>query len=66
MGFWLGTLIFLAIEIAVYGGVAATTKDREQKPLRQLLGATAIVCCWLLWAIVYLGGVHPLVKPVIL
>ncbi len=32
MGFWLGTLLFLAIEIACYGVIVVTTKDREQKP----------------------------------
>lgn len=64
MGFWLGTLAFAAVEIALYGTIAIGT-NREKRGLNQLLAATAVVCCWLLWSIVYLGAVYPLVQPVL-
>lgn len=64
MGFWLGTLGFAAVEIALYGGIALTG-NREKRGINQLLAATAVTCCWLLWAIVYLGAVYPLVRPVL-
>lgn len=33
--------------------------------LPQLLVGTAVFCCWMMWAIVYIGQMYPLVNPVL-
>ncbi len=33
--------------------------------LAQTLWATTVVCCWTMWAAVYLAQMHPLVRPVL-
>jgi V-type H+-transporting ATPase subunit e len=67
MGLILGTVAFGAIEVALFGGIAVTSQ-RDPKPrraLKQLLAGTTVICCWMLWAIVYMAGMHPLVRPVL-
>lgn len=58
MGFWLGTLIFLALEVAGFFGVKSivgTRRGRRHELLGQVLVATSVICCWLMWVIVYMG-----------
>ncbi|XRB08742.1 ATPase [Pycnococcus provasolii] len=36
-----------------------------EEALVHVLTATAVVCCWLAWVIVYIAQSHPLVNPVL-
>jgi hypothetical protein len=68
MGFWLGTLVFVILELIGYLAVKASIGARRGRPhelLGQVLLATTVVCCWLMWVIVYLGQMKPLVNPVL-
>ncbi|XP_071738453.1 V-type proton ATPase subunit e2 [Rutidosis leptorrhynchoides] len=66
MGFLLTTLIFVAI------GIIASLCTRicfDKGPSANLfhltLVITATVCCWLMWAIVYLAQMNPLIVPIL-
>ena len=58
MGFWLGTLIFIAFELIGWffvKTVVGTRRGRRHELLGQVLVAASVVCCWLIWVIVYMG-----------
>ncbi|KAK1276335.1 hypothetical protein QJS04_geneDACA005689 [Acorus gramineus] len=66
MGFWVTTLIFILI------GVVASLSARlcfNRGPSTNLfhltLIITATVCCWMMWAIVYLAQMKPLIVPIL-
>ena len=58
MGFWLGTVFFAALEVLgmfLVKSLIGTRQGRRHELLGQLLVATSVICCWLLWVIVYMG-----------
>jgi hypothetical protein len=58
MGFWLGTVFFVALELLgmfLVKSLIGTRQGRRHELLGQLLVATSVICCWLLWVIVYMG-----------
>ena len=62
MGFWLGTLIFVAVQLVVSLAINLLTKPGSRS-MPHILGCTAVFQCWLMWAIVYLAQLNPLVLP---
>eukprot|EP00884_Botryococcus_braunii_P013917 jgi/Botrbrau1/22526/Bobra.114_2s0050.1 len=64
MGFWQITLLFLLLEV-VLAGIMWLLGKKSENQLNQLLVATSVVCCWLMWAIIYIAQLHPLVRPVL-
>lgn len=78
MGLWLGTLAFLLLEVFGYIGVEVIlgkkyaqgvpgergVKKRNTK-LAQLLTGATVVCCWMMWVLVYIAQKYPLVNPVL-
>ncbi|GMH33920.1 hypothetical protein BSKO_01754 [Bryopsis sp. KO-2023] len=56
------TLIFFAAGVigTIVGHISS---PRELKSLTTLLVITGVTCCWMLWAIFYLGQMNPLVLP---
>lgn len=62
MSFWVGTLIFLAIQAVVILGINFLAKPGS-RGLPHILGSTAVFQCWLMWAIVYMAQMNPLVLP---
>ncbi|KAI8104101.1 hypothetical protein M9434_002367 [Picochlorum sp. BPE23] len=77
MGFWLGSLIFACLEVVGFLGVEGILGKQYRRErldnrfnnkntlLPQLLVGTAVFCCWMMWAIVYIGQMYPLVNPVL-
>ncbi|OWM81328.1 V-type proton ATPase subunit e1-like [Punica granatum] len=66
MGFLVTTLIFVVV------GVVASLCARiccdvgpSTNLLRLTLIVTAISCCWMMWAIVYLAQMKPLIVPIL-
>ncbi|XP_077226174.1 V-type proton ATPase subunit e1-like [Tasmannia lanceolata] len=66
MGFWVTTLIF------ILAGIVASLSSRlcfNRGPsinlLHLTLVMTATVCCWMMWAIVYLAQLNPLIVPIL-
>ncbi|KMZ74432.1 ATPase, V0 complex, subunit E [Zostera marina] len=66
MAFWVTTLIF------VLCGVIASlilrlfcNKGPSTNLLHFTLAMTATVCCWMMWAIVYLAQLNPLIVPIL-
>ena len=58
MGFWLGTVFFVALELLgmfLVKSLIGTRQGRRHELLGQLLVATSVICCWLMWVIVYMG-----------
>ena len=58
MGFWLGTLFFVVLELVgmfLVKTLIGTRRGRRHELLGQVLVATSVICCWLMWAIVYVG-----------
>ncbi|KAL4519168.1 hypothetical protein Ndes2526B_g00262 [Nannochloris sp. 'desiccata'] len=64
MGLLFGTFVFLVFEGAGFA-VVEVTKGRKNSLLPQTLWATTVVCCWLMWAVVYLAQEYPLIRPVL-
>ncbi|MBW0563479.1 hypothetical protein O181_103194 [Austropuccinia psidii MF-1] len=62
MGGWLiiGILI-LAIGCGFVGWLSAPKGDNQLVIRTSII--TTIVCCYLMWAIVYLAQLHPLIQP---
>ncbi|XP_008793546.1 V-type proton ATPase subunit e1-like [Phoenix dactylifera] len=66
MGFLVTTLIFfvagvvaaLSVRLCFNGGPSINL-------LRFTLVVTATVCCWMMWAIVYLAQLKPLIVPIL-
>ncbi|GBG86694.1 hypothetical protein CBR_g41757 [Chara braunii] len=65
MSFAIGTLVFLIVSFV---GSLGVRLFYNQNPATNLLNITlvntAVVCCWLTWAIVYMAQMHPLVNPI--
>nr|ABK20987.1 unknown [Picea sitchensis] len=66
MGFLVTTLIF------ILSGILASllvrlcyNKGPSANLLHFTLVTTATVCCWMMWAIVYLAQLKPLVVPIL-
>jgi len=36
---------------------------RERRFLHAMYG-TSVLCCWFMWAVIYIAQMHPLVRPV--
>lgn len=62
MGFWLGTLFFFLIQVAVTLGINFFSK-KPSNGLSHLLAITSIIQCWFVWTIVYIAQMHPLIQP---
>ncbi|XP_060975039.1 V-type proton ATPase subunit e1 [Cannabis sativa] len=66
MGFLITTLIF-----AVVGVIASLlvriccNRTPSTNLLHLTLVVTAVVCCWMMWAIVYLAQMKPLIVPIL-
>ncbi|KAL0037291.1 hypothetical protein WJX79_011090 [Trebouxia sp. C0005] len=60
-GLLAGSAFFIALEILFWFGIQFFCKGG--KGLTHTLYATAVVCCWMLWAIVYMAQMHPLITP---
>jgi len=63
MGFWGTTFAFCVLEGACAAYINATG-IRGANHLKHLLSVTAVVCMWMMWAIIYMAQMHPLVQPV--
>lgn len=62
---FLGTFLFLIAEAVGFAAVAFSNAPKGKKQLNQVLVATTVVCCWSMWAIIYIAQMHPLVRPII-
>jgi len=56
-----GTAFFIALEIVFWFGVQFFSKG--SKGLTHTLFATAVICCWMMWAFVYMAQMNPLITP---
>ncbi|PRW39219.1 V-type proton ATPase subunit e1 [Chlorella sorokiniana] len=65
MGFWLGTVVFLVLEALGFSAVQFSSRPQSTKLLNHTLVASTIICCWLMWSIVYLAQMHPLIRPIL-
>lgn len=64
MGFWFGSLVFLLLEAVGFVVIRFTGKQGNTM-LQQTLWATTIICCWLMWGVIYIAQLHPLVHPIL-
>nr|XP_043607004.1 V-type proton ATPase subunit e1 [Erigeron canadensis]XP_043607006.1 V-type proton ATPase subunit e1 [Erigeron canadensis] len=66
MGFILTTLIFISIGIiACFCTRVCCNKGPSANLFHLTLVITATVCCWMMWAIVYLAQMNPLIVPIL-
>ncbi|KAL4194226.1 hypothetical protein AMTRI_Chr05g58280 [Amborella trichopoda] len=66
MGFWVTTLIFILTGVLASLLVRICYNRGPSANLFHLtLVITATVCCWMMWAIVYLAQLHPLIVPIL-
>ncbi|XP_047336284.1 V-type proton ATPase subunit e1-like [Impatiens glandulifera] len=66
MGFLVTTLIFIVIGIiASLFARICFNKGPSTNLLCLTLIITATVCCWMMWAIVYLAQMKPLIVPIL-
>ncbi|KAM0947506.1 putative ATPase, V0 complex, subunit e1/e2 [Dioscorea sansibarensis] len=66
MGLWSTTLIFfLAGVIASLSLRLCCNRGPSTNLFHLTLIITATVCCWMMWAIVYLAQMNPLIVPVL-
>ncbi|XP_072967756.1 V-type proton ATPase subunit e1 [Typha angustifolia] len=66
MGFWVTTLIFILVGIIASLSVRLCCNRGPSTNLFHLtLVSTATVCCWMMWAIVYLAQLKPLIVPIL-
>ncbi|EFJ09593.1 hypothetical protein SELMODRAFT_113278 [Selaginella moellendorffii] len=66
MNFAETSLVFLVA--ALLGSVSVRVlfnKGPSANLLHITLVIVAAICCWLLWAIVYMAQMHPLVRPIL-
>ncbi|KAL3150004.1 hypothetical protein ABBQ38_013359 [Trebouxia sp. C0009 RCD-2024] len=61
-GLLAGSAFFIALEIIFWFGVQFFG-PKSGKGLTHTLYATAVGCCWMLWAFVYMAQMHPLITP---
>ncbi|KAI4306161.1 hypothetical protein L6164_029462 [Bauhinia variegata] len=66
MGFLVTTLIFLVVGIiASLCTRICCNRGPSANLLHLTLVITATVCCWMMWAIVYLAQMKPLIVPIL-
>ncbi|XP_047980360.1 V-type proton ATPase subunit e1-like [Salvia hispanica] len=66
MGFLVTTLIFVLVGIiASLLTRICCNKGPSTNLLLLTLIITATVCCWMMWAIVYLAQMNPLIVPIL-
>ncbi|KAI3820492.1 hypothetical protein L1987_08040 [Smallanthus sonchifolius] len=66
MGFVITTLTFIAIGIiACFCTRVCCNKGPSANLFHLTLVITATVCCWMMWAIVYLAQMNPLIVPIL-
>ncbi|GMH25004.1 hypothetical protein Nepgr_026847 [Nepenthes gracilis] len=66
MGFFVTTLIFTVLGIiSVLCTRICCNKGPSTNLFHVTLIATATVCCWMMWAIVYLAQLNPLIVPIL-
>nr|GMC74521.1 V-type proton ATPase subunit E1 [Ipomoea batatas] len=66
MGFLVTTLIFVAVGvIASLCITICCNRGASTNLLHLTLVLTATVCCWMMWAIVYLAQMKPLIVPIL-
>ncbi|MCL7025019.1 hypothetical protein MKW94_005270 [Papaver nudicaule] len=66
MGFLITTLIFIAVGV-IFSLFARICCNRGPSTnlFHLTLIITATVCCWMMWAIVYLAQLNPLIVPIL-
>ncbi|EYU27394.1 hypothetical protein ABFS83_13G162000 [Erythranthe nasuta] len=66
MGFLVTSLIFLVVGvIASLCARICFNRGPSANLLHLTLIITATVCCWMMWAIVYLAQMNPLIVPIL-
>ncbi|XP_008803039.1 V-type proton ATPase subunit e1-like [Phoenix dactylifera] len=66
MGFWVTTLIFFLVGVVAALSVRLCCNGGPSTNLFHFtLVVTAIMCCWMMWAIVYLAQLKPLIVPIL-
>uniref|UniRef100_A0A6N2M827 Uncharacterized protein n=1 Tax=Salix viminalis TaxID=40686 RepID=A0A6N2M827_SALVM len=66
MGFFVTTLIFVVVGIiASICTRICCNRGPSTNLLHLTLVLTATVCCWMMWAIVYLAQMKPLIVPIL-
>ncbi|KAJ4777060.1 hypothetical protein LUZ62_061317 [Rhynchospora pubera] len=66
MSFWATTVIFaLAGVIASLSVLLCCNRGPSTNLFHLTLVITATVCCWMMWAIVYLAQLKPLINPIL-
>lgn len=60
-----GTFLFLVAEAIGFAVVTFSNAPKGKKLLNHTLVATTVVCCWSMWAIIYIAQMHPLIRPII-
>ncbi|XP_051133884.1 V-type proton ATPase subunit e1-like [Andrographis paniculata] len=66
MGFLVMTVLFIVVGIIASLCVRIICdKGPSTNLLHTTLAITATVCCWMMWAIVYLAQMNPLIVPIL-
>ncbi|KAG6387463.1 hypothetical protein SASPL_152653 [Salvia splendens] len=66
MGFLVTTLIFIVVGIiASLCARICFNRGPSANLLQLTLVITTTVCCWMMWAIVYLAQMNPLIVPIL-
>ncbi|KAG9446286.1 hypothetical protein H6P81_012414 [Aristolochia fimbriata] len=66
MAFWMTTLIFVLVGVFASLVVRLCCNRGPSVNLLHLtLVITATICCWMMWAIVYLAQFKPLIVPIL-
>ncbi|CAJ2629229.1 V-type proton ATPase subunit e2-like [Trifolium pratense] len=66
MGFVVTSLIFLLIGIiASFSTTICFNKGSSSNLFHLTLVLTSTICCWMMWAIVYLAQMNPLIVPIL-
>ncbi|XP_074583054.1 V-type proton ATPase subunit e1-like [Curcuma longa] len=66
MGFWMTTVVFFLVGLVASFSVRVCCNRGPSTNLFHLtLIITATVCCWMMWAIVYLAQLKPLIVPIL-
>ncbi|KAG6592066.1 V-type proton ATPase subunit e1-like [Cucurbita pepo subsp. pepo] len=66
MGFLVTSLIFAVIGvIACFCSLICCNRGASTNLFHLTLITTATICCWMMWAIVYLAQMKPLIVPIL-
>ncbi|CAL5036456.1 unnamed protein product [Urochloa decumbens] len=66
MGFWVTTLIFLLAGVAAsLFTLLCCNRGPSTNLFHLTLVTTAVICCWMMYAIVYLSQMKPLINPIL-